>query len=140
MTKEYIKKNIPIIGQALHCLKLKQYTIRKKKSLMHENKWLYERMLRWRKMEKLNLICSYMYLFSWYWLLFFFINETYSFCGDFNQDLFFRYEYDDHYFLTDPKEFIYEFFPLQPEWQLLKVRGRRDWVCIKFGRILVFIC
>jgi transglutaminase/protease-like cytokinesis protein 3 len=32
---------------------------------------------------------------------------------------FFRYEYDDHYFLTDPKEFIYEFFPLQPEWQLL---------------------
>lgn len=31
-----------------------------------------------------------------------------------------RYEYDDHYFLTDPKEFIYEFFPLQQEWQLLK--------------------
>ena len=22
--------------------------------------------------------------------------------------------------MTDPKEFIYEFFPLQPEWQLLK--------------------
>ena len=34
--------------------------------------------------------------------------------------MFFRYEYDDHYFLTDPKEFIYEFFPLQSEWQLLK--------------------
>lgn len=33
---------------------------------------------------------------------------------------FLSYEYDDHYFLTDPKEFIYEFFPLQPEWQLLK--------------------
>ena len=32
----------------------------------------------------------------------------------------FRYEYDDHYFLTDPREFIYEFFPLQSEWQLLK--------------------
>ncbi|CAG9863840.1 unnamed protein product [Phyllotreta striolata] len=31
-----------------------------------------------------------------------------------------RYEYDDHYFLTDPKEFVYEFFPLQAEWQLLK--------------------
>lgn len=31
-----------------------------------------------------------------------------------------RYEYDDHYFLTDPKEFIYEFFPLQSDWQLLK--------------------
>jgi transglutaminase/protease-like cytokinesis protein 3 len=34
--------------------------------------------------------------------------------------LYCRYEYDDHYFLTDPREFIYEFFPLQPEWQLLK--------------------
>lgn len=33
---------------------------------------------------------------------------------------FFRYEYDDHYFLTDPREFIYEFFPLQSDWQLLK--------------------
>ncbi|KAG8338268.1 hypothetical protein J6590_005810 [Homalodisca vitripennis] len=31
-----------------------------------------------------------------------------------------RYEYDDHYFLTDPREFIYEFFPLQADWQLLK--------------------
>lgn len=31
-----------------------------------------------------------------------------------------RYEYDDHYFLTDPDEFIYEFFPLAPEWQLIK--------------------
>lgn len=24
-----------------------------------------------------------------------------------------RYEYDDHYFMTDPDEFIYEFFPTQ---------------------------
>lgn len=31
-----------------------------------------------------------------------------------------RYEYDDHYFLTDPREFIYEFYPLQHDWQLLK--------------------
>lgn len=31
-----------------------------------------------------------------------------------------RYEYDDHYFLTDPKEFIFEFFPQQPDWQLLR--------------------
>ena len=31
-----------------------------------------------------------------------------------------RYEYDDHYFMTDPEEFIYEFFPNQPEWQLLR--------------------
>ncbi len=38
------------------------------------------------------------------------------------KSVYFRYEYDDHYFLTDPKEFIYEFFPLQPEWQLLKAR------------------
>uniref|UniRef100_A0AC34QNY8 LIM zinc-binding domain-containing protein n=1 Tax=Panagrolaimus sp. JU765 TaxID=591449 RepID=A0AC34QNY8_9BILA len=30
-----------------------------------------------------------------------------------------RYEYDDHYFMTDPEEFIYEFFPHDPEWQLL---------------------
>jgi hypothetical protein len=30
-----------------------------------------------------------------------------------------RYEYDDHYFLTDPHEFIFEFFPLNSEWQLL---------------------
>ncbi|PAV63800.1 hypothetical protein WR25_26309 [Diploscapter pachys] len=30
-----------------------------------------------------------------------------------------RYEYDDHYFMTDPEEFIYEFFPQQAEWQLL---------------------
>lgn len=33
-----------------------------------------------------------------------------------------RYEYDDHYFLTDPDEFIYEFYPLSPEWQLIKTR------------------
>ena len=31
-----------------------------------------------------------------------------------------RYEYDDHYFLTDPEEFVYEFYPLQSEWQLLR--------------------
>ncbi|KAI1720045.1 hillarin [Ditylenchus destructor] len=30
-----------------------------------------------------------------------------------------RYEYDDHYFCTDPEEFIYEFFPQESEWQLL---------------------
>lgn len=34
-----------------------------------------------------------------------------------------RYEYDDHYFLTDPDEFIYEFFPLSTEWQLIKSRA-----------------
>ncbi|CAI4221763.1 unnamed protein product [Auanema sp. JU1783] len=30
-----------------------------------------------------------------------------------------RYEYDDHYFMTDPEEFIYEFFPQENQWQLL---------------------
>lgn len=35
-----------------------------------------------------------------------------------------RYEYDDHYFLTDPDEFIYEFFPLASEWQLLTKSNR----------------
>uniref|UniRef100_A0A914P7D5 Transglutaminase-like domain-containing protein n=1 Tax=Panagrolaimus davidi TaxID=227884 RepID=A0A914P7D5_9BILA len=30
-----------------------------------------------------------------------------------------RYEYDDHYFMTDPEEFIYEFFPHDADWQLL---------------------
>ncbi|XP_076440831.1 hillarin-like [Babylonia areolata] len=30
-----------------------------------------------------------------------------------------RYQYDEHYFLTDPDEFIQEFWPLEEEWQLL---------------------
>ncbi|KAL7672981.1 hypothetical protein ACOME3_007856 [Neoechinorhynchus agilis] len=30
-----------------------------------------------------------------------------------------EYEYDEHYFLTDPDEFIFEFFPFEPRWQLL---------------------
>lgn len=31
-----------------------------------------------------------------------------------------RYQYDEHYFLTDPDEFIQEFWPNDPEWQLLE--------------------
>ena len=31
-----------------------------------------------------------------------------------------RYQYDEHYFLTDPDEFIQEFWPHNPEWQLLE--------------------
>jgi hypothetical protein len=31
-----------------------------------------------------------------------------------------RYQYDEHYFLTDPDEFIQEFWPNEPEWQLLE--------------------
>ncbi|XP_076355928.1 hillarin-like [Tachypleus tridentatus] len=50
-----------------------------------------------------------------------------------------RYEYDDHYFLTDPKEFIYEFFPLQVEWQLLKnPLTLKDFEELPFVRSLFF--
>lgn len=31
-----------------------------------------------------------------------------------------RYQYDEHYFLCDPLEFIQEFFPDDPKWQLLE--------------------
>ena len=31
-----------------------------------------------------------------------------------------RYQYDEHYFLTDPDEFIQEFWAQSPEWQLLE--------------------
>lgn len=30
-----------------------------------------------------------------------------------------KYQYDEHYFLTDPEDFIKEFFPNKSEWQLL---------------------
>jgi hypothetical protein len=51
-----------------------------------------------------------------------------------------RYEYDDHYFLTDPDEFIYEFFPLAPEWQLLKTRpiSLQEFEQLPFVRSLFF--
>ncbi|XP_070490202.1 hillarin [Chironomus tepperi] len=50
-----------------------------------------------------------------------------------------RYEYDDHYFLTDPREFIYEFFPLQEEWQLLKRPiSLREFENLPFVRSLFF--
>nr|KAG5698280.1 hypothetical protein BaRGS_016982 [Batillaria attramentaria] len=32
-----------------------------------------------------------------------------------------RYQYDEHYFLTDPDEFIQEFWPHDPKWQLLEI-------------------
>ena len=31
-----------------------------------------------------------------------------------------RYQYDEHYFLTDPDEFIQEFRARDPEWQLME--------------------
>ncbi|XP_046750994.1 hillarin isoform X1 [Diprion similis] len=50
-----------------------------------------------------------------------------------------RYEYDDHYFLTDPREFIYEFFPLQEDWQLLKQPiSLKDFEELPFVRSLFF--
>ncbi|XP_013137303.1 PREDICTED: kyphoscoliosis peptidase [Papilio polytes] len=50
-----------------------------------------------------------------------------------------RYEYDDHYFLTDPREFIYEFFPLQADWQLLKTPVTlHDFEELPFVRSLFF--
>ncbi|KOX78045.1 Kyphoscoliosis peptidase [Melipona quadrifasciata] len=50
-----------------------------------------------------------------------------------------RYEYDDHYFLTDPREFIYEFFPVQEEWQLLKQPiSLKDFEELPFVRSLFF--
>uniref|UniRef100_T1J1X0 Phosphatidic acid phosphatase type 2/haloperoxidase domain-containing protein n=1 Tax=Strigamia maritima TaxID=126957 RepID=T1J1X0_STRMM len=50
-----------------------------------------------------------------------------------------RYEYDDHYFLTDPREFIYEFFPIQTEWQLLRQSiTLREFEELPFVRSLFF--
>lgn len=50
-----------------------------------------------------------------------------------------RYEYDDHYFMTDPEEFIYEFFPHDPKWQLLpRPIALEDFERIPFVRSLFF--
>uniref|UniRef100_A0A0N5AH95 LIM zinc-binding domain-containing protein n=1 Tax=Syphacia muris TaxID=451379 RepID=A0A0N5AH95_9BILA len=50
-----------------------------------------------------------------------------------------RYEYDDHYFMTDPEEFIYEFFPQEPEWQLLpRPITLRQFEALPFVRSLFF--
>lgn len=59
--------------------------------------------------------------------------------GNFNKADSLRYEYDDHYFLTDPKEFIYEFFPLSNEWQLLRSAiTLREFEELPFVRSLFF--
>ncbi|MFH4975530.1 hypothetical protein AB6A40_002239 [Gnathostoma spinigerum] len=50
-----------------------------------------------------------------------------------------RYEYDDHYFMTDPEEFIYEFFPQESEWQLLRRPiTLQQFECLPFVRSLFF--
>ncbi|PAA62650.1 hypothetical protein BOX15_Mlig030420g1 [Macrostomum lignano] len=46
-----------------------------------------------------------------------------------------RYDYDEHYFLTDPEKFIYEFFPFEPKWQLLdRPIGLTDFEALPFVR------
>lgn len=58
---------------------------------------------------------------------------------EFDRGFTYRYEYDDHYFLTDPREFIYEFFPLQEDWQLLKQPiSLKDFEELPFVRSLFF--
>lgn len=37
-----------------------------------------------------------------------------------------KYQYDEHYFLTEPEDFIQEFFPTKPEWQLLETPISQD--------------
>ncbi|KAI0987407.1 hypothetical protein GJ496_006614 [Pomphorhynchus laevis] len=50
-----------------------------------------------------------------------------------------EYEYDDHYFFTDPEEFIYEFFPFDPAWQLLrKPLSLSEFENLPFVRSLLF--
>uniref|UniRef100_A0A914ED62 LIM zinc-binding domain-containing protein n=1 Tax=Acrobeloides nanus TaxID=290746 RepID=A0A914ED62_9BILA len=50
-----------------------------------------------------------------------------------------RYEYDDHYFMTDPEEFIYEFFPQDAEWQLLpRPISLKQFETLPFVRSLFF--
>lgn len=47
--------------------------------------------------------------------------------------------YDDHYFCTDPEEFIYEFFPDEAEWQLLpRPITLRQFELLPFVRSLFF--
>ena len=50
-----------------------------------------------------------------------------------------RYEYDEHYFLTDPDEFIMEFWAQDPKWQLLESPISLDeFVSMPFVRSIFF--
>lgn len=50
-----------------------------------------------------------------------------------------RYEYDEHYFLTDPDEFIMEFWAQEPKWQLLESPISLDeFVSMPFVRSIFF--
>jgi len=50
-----------------------------------------------------------------------------------------RYQYDEHYFLTDPDEFIQEFYACDPEWQLLeRPLSREEFEALPFVRSVFF--
>lgn len=50
-----------------------------------------------------------------------------------------KYQYDEHYFLPDPEDFILEFFPYKTEWQLLeKPITLQDFEQLPFVRSLFF--
>jgi hypothetical protein len=50
-----------------------------------------------------------------------------------------KYQYDEHYFLPDPEEFILEFFPYKSEWQLLETPITLDeFESLPFVRSLFF--
>ena len=50
-----------------------------------------------------------------------------------------KYQYDEHYFLPDPDEFILEFFPHNAEWQLLEQPiGLDEFESLPFVRSLFF--
>jgi len=50
-----------------------------------------------------------------------------------------RYQYDEHYFLTDPDEFIQEFWAKDPEWQLLaQPITREQFEALPFVRSIFF--
>lgn len=50
-----------------------------------------------------------------------------------------KYQYDEHYFLPDPEEFILEFFPHNSEWQLLEQAiSLEEFESLPFVRSLFF--
>jgi hypothetical protein len=50
-----------------------------------------------------------------------------------------KYQYDEHYFLPDPEDFILEFFPYKSEWQLLESPIKlEDFEQLPFVRSLFF--
>ena len=53
-----------------------------------------------------------------------------------------RYQYDEHYFMTNPDEFIQEFWPLESKWQLLESPiTLEEFEALPFVRWgLLFIC